>query len=240
MENRKERTQQKWISFCMSVMILCCSFTLGKELAIFTNNRNAEIAKKNMCVVIDAGHGGDDPGKIGVNGILEKDINLKIAMRVASLLELQDVPVVMTRKTKEGLYDDNAFNKKVQDLKRRLSIIEKEKPIIAVSIHQNSYQEEYVHGAQMFYFKGSAKGEKLASLMQESFVQSVDPKNNRKIKENDTYYLLKHTTVPIVIAECGFLSNYEEAELLSTEEYQEKIAWAIHMGILKYLNGLRR
>jgi N-acetylmuramoyl-L-alanine amidase len=181
-------------------------------------------------------HGGADPGKVGINGSLEKDINLQIAMRLKSLLEAQDVEVVMTRTDEGGLYDENASNKKVQDMKRRIAIIEEAQPEAVVSIHQNSYHEEYVHGAQVFYYDGSKTGKELAELIQKRFVISVDPENKREAKGNSSYYLLKKTSRPIVIVECGFLSNQAEAEMLNTSEYQEKAAWAIHMGVLQYLN----
>ena len=203
--------------------------------AEYTGSGNVEIA--GPCVVIDAGHGGEDPGKIGINDALEKEINLQIAYKVKTYLEMNDVKVVMTREGDEGLNDANASNKKVQDMKRRLEIIEKTAPVIVVSIHQNSYPEEYVKGAQVFYYTQSEEGKGLAEKIQNQLVEKVDRENKRQIKANDSYYLLKKTAVPIVIAECGFLSNWDEAEKLCKEEYQERIAWAIHMGILQYLNA---
>ena len=116
-------------------------------------------------------------------------------------------------------------------------MIEEAAPVVTVSIHQNSYPEEYVHGAQVFYYDGSTEGQKLAERIQAQMIKKADPENKRQIKANDSYYLLKKTGTPIVIVECGFLSNRAEAEKLCTEEYQEKIAWAIHMGILQYLNA---
>ena len=192
--------------------------------------------KAKFCVVIDAGHGGADPGKVGINGSLEKDINLEIAKKLKKFLEAEDVEVIMTRTDGNGLYDENASNKKVQDMKRRIAIIEEAQPEIVVSVHQNSYHEEYVHGAQVFYYTGSSTGKKLAELIQDCFVAGVDSENKREAKANDSYYLLKKTSRPIVIVECGFLSNREEEEKLNTEIYQEKAAWAIHMGVMRYLN----
>lgn len=189
------------------------------------------------CVVLDAGHGGDDPGKIGINGALEKDVNLAITLLVKQYLEESDIRVVLTRETSEGLYDAEASNKKVQDMKRRIGIIEENSPDVTVSIHQNSYPEEYVHGAQVFYYTGSEEGKALAEKIQRRLVEGVDPENKRQVKANDSYYLLKKTRVPIVIVECGFLSNAEEAEKLCTEEYREKLAWQIHLGIVQYLNS---
>ena len=172
-----------------------------------------------LCVVVDAGHGGDDPGKIGINGAPEKDINLQIAQKLKKYLEAEDVEVVLTRETEDGLYDAHASNKKVQDMKRRIEIIEKTDPVLTVSIHQNSYPEEYVHGAQVFYYTGSMGSETLASGIQDQLVRGLDPE----------------TKGTIVIVECGFLSNQAEAEKLCDEEYQDRIAWLIHKGILRYL-----
>ena len=109
-------------------------------------------------------------------------------------------------------------------------------PVFTVSIHQNSYPEEYVKGAQVFYYGHSKEGEALAKKIQNSLVLHLDPDNHRVEKANESYYLLKKTPTPTVIVECGFLSNSEEAELLDTDAYQEKVAWAIMMGVSQYLN----
>ncbi len=220
----------------MGALILCSAFALGRETGKYVSSSKVHEKNGKLCVVIDTGHGGDDPGKIGINGSLEKEINLKIAMRLKSLLEAQDIEVIMTRETDAGLYDAGASNKKVQDMKRRIEIIEEANPVITVSIHQNSYSEEYVHGAQVFYYKDSVEGKNLADTLQNCLIQIADPENTRVPKANDSYYLLKKTGTPIVIVECGFLSNYAEAEKLGTEEYQEKIAWAVHMGVMQYIN----
>lgn len=226
-----------WITRLTAVLLLISMYMVGRETAVYVMGRNVVKGdSKERCVVIDAGHGGIDPGKIGINDVAEKDINLSIAQKVKKYLEFSDVKVVMTRETDKGLNDPDASNKKVQDMKRRLALIEETAPALAVSIHQNSYPEEYVHGAQIFYYAGSQEGKVLAELLQAQFLDKVDPDNNRQIKPNDSYYLLKKTSVPIVIAECGFLSNWAEAEKLCSEDYQEKIAWAICVGILQHLN----
>lgn len=188
------------------------------------------------CVVIDAGHGGADPGKVSVDGSLEKDINLQIAKKLAQFLTAADVDVVLTRDSDAGLYDENVSNKKVQDMKNRVQIIEEKKPALTVSIHQNSYHEEYVHGAQVFYYAGSEESKALAERIQRTLAVELDPDNARQAKKNDSYYLLKKTSTPIVIVECGFLSNYEEAAKLSSEHYQEKMAWAIHLAVMAHLS----
>ena len=220
----------------MAVLVLGSAWFLfsGKVQQVSSNLVRQE--EKEMFVILDAGHGGNDPGKIGVDGILEKDLNLVIANRVKTLLEQQGVRVLMTRETDTGLYDENSSNKKVQDMKRRCSMMNEENPACVVSIHQNSYHEESIHGAQTFYYGTSKEGQLLAEILQEELIRVVDPDNTRQAKANDSYYLLKKTTPPICIVECGFLSNWEESKLLQDVNYQEKLAWAIHMGIMRYLN----
>lgn len=191
--------------------------------------------KEGPLVVIDAGHGGIDPGKVGVNKALEKDINLAVAKKVKRYLELADVEVLMTREGEDGLYKAEASNKKVQDMKNRVAFIDSSGADLAVSIHQNSYSEEHVKGAQVFYYATSLNGKALAEIMQRTMAETLDKENRRVAKANDSYYLLKKTQTPIIIAECGFLSNREEAELLLDGAYQDRMAWAIHLGILRYL-----
>lgn len=210
-------------------------FVVAREGAVYVNSAQIE-EKKSICVVIDAGHGGSDPGKVGINDQLEKEINLEIARKLKMFLQAEGITVVMTREGDGGLYDEGASNKKVQDMKRRLEIIEKADPVMVVSVHQNSYHEEYVKGAQVFYYATSKSSKRLAEIIQEQ-LKVLAPENKREAKGNDSYFLLKKTSKPIVIVECGFLSNREEAEQLTTSFYQEKIAWNIYMGIMKYINS---
>lgn len=219
-----------------ALLLLAGICYMGREAAAHVMGKNVA-EEKSFCVVVDAGHGGMDPGKVGINGALEKDVNLKIAEALKKYLEAEDIEVVMTRESDDGLYDANASNKKVQDMKRRIERIDEAAPVLTVSIHQNSYPEEYVHGAQVFFYSGSAQGKKLAEIIQAQMIEKVDPENRRRAKANDSYYLLKKTGIPIVIVECGFLSNGAEAEKLCDEDYQERVAWAIHMGIMQYLNN---
>ena len=192
--------------------------------------------KGSPVVVIDAGHGGKDPGKVGVNGALEKEINLQIALRLKSLLEQNDVAVVLTREEDKDLASEQAASRKNEDLRARAALIADTKPVAMISIHQNSYPEEEVDGAQVFYYTGSDSGKMLGSIIQSSLKSEIDDGNHRVAKANKEYYLLKKAACPAVIIECGFLSNPAEAALLVTEEYQEKLAFAIHLGIMEYIN----
>ena len=121
-------------------------------------------------------------------------------------------------------------------MRKRCQLIEEAKPDLVISIHQNSYHEEDIRGGQVFYYKTSVRGKKVAQILQKRFDYVLGDANKRQAKANDNYYLLLHVKEPIVIAECGFLSNREEAGKLETEEYQDRLAWTLHMGIMEYLN----
>lgn len=231
------KLNKRLLSVVVGLLFLVSVTYAGKRAELFAMSEGTDGVDAGFCVVIDAGHGGNDPGKIGVNGALEKEINLQIAERVKAYLEASDVKAVMTREGDEGLYDPGADNKKVQDMKRRIELIDRIAPHVTVSIHQNSYPQEEIHGAQVFYYTTSGEGQELAQDIQSSLVRRVDPDNRRQVKANDSYYLLKKTGATIVIVECGFLSNSAEAGKLCSADYQDRIAWAIHMGIMKYLNA---
>ena len=239
------RYLKKMTEWIAAAAFLAAAFYVGRQAAVLVNSISTEQSqmqtdsneiKKKFCVVIDAGHGGDDPGKVGVNGTLEKELNLAVAKLLQTFLEQADIEVVMTRSDDRGLHDRNASGKKAQDMKRRIAIMDEVKPDLAVSIHQNSYSDPQVKGAQVFFYTGSTEGKLLAQKIQQRLVLGLDPANRRSEKDNDSYYLLKKTEIPIVIVECGFLSNPEEEQLLADPVYQEKTAWQVHLGILQYLN----
>lgn len=226
--------KKQW-ELCMSVVLILCACILASKGWERASSSNVRTEKSGKTVIIDAGHGGNDPGKIGVDDSLEKDLNLIIAKKVQAILEQQDMEVIMTRDTDKGLYEEKTSNKKVQDLKNRCSLINDTEPDCVVSIHQNSYHEEYVSGAQVFYYGNSEEGKRLAEILQQELIDHADPENHRQAKANSSYYLLKKTSAPIVIVECGFLSNWEEVKKLQEESYQNKIAWAVAMGVMKYV-----
>lgn len=219
---------RKKIELILVMLTLAGLVMVSKKLEKYVNSDKVE--KKEYTVVLDAGHGSSDSGKVGINGVLEKDINLSISKKTKKYLEKKGIRVVMTRNKDESLAEGENGNRKVQDMKARVKRINDKKPDLAVSIHQNSYHEESIHGAQVFYYEHSESGEKDARILQEALL-AVDPDNTRQVKANTTYYLLKRTEVPILIVECGFLSNQEEAEKLASEDYQKEIAKAIANGI---------
>ena len=218
---------RKGLEFILALAVLAGLVFAGREVSRFASAQKVEA---NKLVVLDPGHGGRDPGKVGVGDVLEKDLNLAIAKKVKKILEKDGLEVIMTREKDEMLCSEDASNKKVEDLKNRIELINSNEPAVTVSIHQNSYPDETVKGSQIFYFTHSAEGKEAAERMQEEFLAAF-PDNTRELKANDTYYLLKKTEVPTIIVECGFLSNSEETKLLSQDEYQLKLAKTIAKGI---------
>ena len=222
--------------FVFTVFIISYIFVINIKFntlrLIYENKTNDTI------VVIDPGHGGFDPGKVAINKALEKDINLSIANKLKSLLEFHDITVVMTREEDKdlSLSSRSSSEMKREDMLGRIRIINSSDAIIAISIHQNSFTQSSVKGAQVFYYNNSDKGKELAEIVQASLKETMSDGNHRLARPSSTYYILKNSKCPSVIVECGFLSNREEAENLCKEEYQDKIAWAIHLGIIDYLN----
>ena len=230
----KHSAWQTLMGILLLFIVCVVSWEAGTLAAV--ENRQADMREETPLVVIDAGHGGFDPGKVGIDGQLEKDINLSIAKKLKAYLEASDVNVVMTRDTDTGLYQSGDSHKKVSDMRRRCDIINEARPDLVVSIHQNSYHQEEINGGQVFYYKTSQNGKRLAEILQERFDYVLGEANRRVAKANDNYYLLLHVKEPIVIVECGFLSNRKEAKALESEDYQDRMAWTIHMGVMEYLN----
>lgn len=221
------------IGIFLFVYFIADAFETVSDSAIVAN---AE--PQNVIVVLDAGHGGEDSGAVA-NGILEKDINLDITLKVRDMLKASGVTVVTTRDTDRSIYDSSAATvreKKVSDLKNRVAISNENSNNILVSIHQNKFEQSRYSGAQIFYSPNDEKSKLLAESMRLSITGLLQPDNKRELKEaGSNIYLLKNSKYPSVIVECGFLSNEEEAKNLNSEEYRQKMAFAIYCGILEYI-----
>ncbi len=185
------------------------------------------VSKKN--IVIDAGHGGYDPGKVAADGTQEKGINLSIAQLLAGYMRQGGANVTMTRTDDEALSEN-----KREDLKYRAEFAADTNTDLFISIHQNSFPQESVHGAQVFYKKDSESGKALAICIQKRLKEVADMGNTRMPKADGSYYVLKNSKIPSVIVECGFLSNNDERSRLLNQKYREHIAWAVYMGVLDY------
>lgn len=222
--------EKKWIGFLCSlcIILVCLIYT-----TFYGKTAEVMFPMMDAVVVLDAGHGGWDPGKTGTGGADEKDLNLSVTEKLAEYLEQGGAEVILTRSSDDALGDG-----KRTDMAERKRIINESGGDILVSIHQNAFPSAKAKGAQVFYHKSSEKGKILAESLQGSLRERVDGSNRRQAKENTSYYILKSAEIPAVIVECGFLSNAEEEKLLNDGKYQEKLAWAIYCGILDYFGNL--
>lgn len=195
----------------------------------------------NKIIAIDPGHGGVDPGAVSKNGVLESEINLKIALKLKRLIEQSGGIVIMTRTKDVGLYSSEARTlrqMKTEDLHKRKEIVENSGADVFISIHLNSFGRTHYYGAQTFYRKGYEEGEKLALIIQSELKNILDKDNNRQPQKRDDIFVLNEISIPSVLIECGFLSNSKEESLLQDEIYQEKIAWSIYIGIMNYFSEM--
>lgn len=223
--------KKKITELVMACVLIICFWLLSREAVEVLR------AKEQVpVVVVDAGHGGRDPGVVGVSGVKEKDVNLNITGKLKTCLEKAGYEVVLTRDDDYGLYKENTGNMKAQDMENRVELIDKIHPALTISIHQNSYPDVSVCGPQVFYHESSEEGRKIADSIQRSLNKNLDIQKPREIKSNVSYYLLKEVKTPIAIVECGFLTNPSESILLQNEEYQQKVAEAITEGIKEYCN----
>ncbi|MEG0570224.1 MAG: N-acetylmuramoyl-L-alanine amidase [Oscillospiraceae bacterium] len=194
-------------------------------------------------IVIDAGHGGADPGAIGINGSEEKDINLSIALNLRDILILNGYDVIMTRDTDKSIHNPiykEIAKQKTSDLKTRLKIIHTYPNAVVISVHQNHFEESRYKGAQMFYGRNNSLSKTLAQEIQTSFASLIQKDNNRKIKESTSdVYIIHNAKNPIVLVECGFLSNKDDAANLSDPEYQKKVAFTIYAGIGNFFMNIK-
>lgn len=192
-------------------------------------------------VVLDPGHGGEDPGAVSdYNKISEKNINLYIGLKVKELLEKEGVEVIMTRTEDKLEYTNTTSetNMRHQDLTRRKKLMDESGANAIVSIHLNKFPKTSIHGAQVFFPNEPKESKTLAVNLQQTLKEVVEPGNSREaLIKREPIIILKDSKVPTAIVECGFLSNAEEEQKLASVEYQDKLAEAIKIGIMKYING---
>ncbi len=229
-QNRTKKIVVMTVLLVVAILLECIYKLYGEAMPAL--NHTATGTKE--VIVIDPGHGGFDPGKVGVAGTLEKDINLSIAKLLDEVLAESGYVVYMTRDSDMALCQGNESSKKMADMNNRVALIEKTDPALTVSIHQNSYSTG-TKGAQVFYYSASEQGKELATILQQSIKDTIGDDNYRVEKANDSYYMLRKVSSPLVIVECGFLSNPEEEALLKDEKYQEKMAKGIAEGIENFL-----
>ncbi|HEY8424343.1 MAG TPA: N-acetylmuramoyl-L-alanine amidase [Clostridia bacterium] len=220
--------------------LIAASLILIFIIAISAVTINAALAYKRLpkldyTVVIDAGHGGIDSGVVGVTTkVKEAELNLKVAKKLEKTLKDYGFNVVMTRTNANGLYGLHTKNRKRRDMEERARIIHEAKPDAVISIHMNYFSQSKQRGAQVFYKKDNEQGKELAKCIQEVLALNIEHCN--RIYLPGDYYILNCSDYPAVIVECGFLSNAYDEQLLITDEYQQKLAYYITLGIMKFLN----
>ncbi|MBQ8371987.1 MAG: N-acetylmuramoyl-L-alanine amidase [Clostridia bacterium] len=195
-------------------------------------------AESKQVIVIDAGHGGEDPGAVGISGVYEKDLNLEIAMLIGEELKSRGYEVVYTRTEDKLLYSEEENIKglrKLSDLKNRCRISEEAEAALFISVHMNSYGDPKYSGLQVYYTDGSNDSRSLATTIQNAVRDNVQADNDRVVKSGKNLYLLENCSGVGVLVECGFITNAEECEKLSQKEYQKQLSFAIVCGIIEYI-----
>lgn len=199
--------------------------------------------EKSKVILIDPGHGGIDGGSMSKSGIVEKDVNLSIGLKLKDVLESSGYTVYMTREDDCGLYSKGKTvkEKKREDLANRSKMKKETNCDIFISIHQNTFPQSKYKGAQVWYAHGSEPSKNLGTLMQSSLKECLDKENNRLAKDSGTEMrvLRSNNTGASILIECGFLSNEEEAKNLATEEYQKKVVEAIKSGVENYFTATK-
>ena len=222
----------------LAVLLISFCIVMYSAFSNITAHTSADIDDSKPTVIIDAGHGGEDGGA-EVDGVLEKDINLSIAGKLADMLRVCGCRVTEIRDTDISVYDDSAQTlreKKVSDLQHRVELVNESENNILVSIHQNKFDNSAYSGAQVFYSTNNDNSRVLAEAVRTSVVSLIQNDNTRELKPaGSDIYLLDNATVPAIIVECGFLSNDEERSKLLDSGYQSEMAYSIAMGVIEYL-----
>lgn len=225
-------------AIALAVIVLLALFSnIGKTTE--TIDATGQEQFKKIKVIIDPGHGGIDQGASGDLGIGEAPINLAISEKLMSFLEGSGFDVEMTRYEDEGLYSlksKTIREKKNEDLRNRVEIINESEADLVVSIHLNSFPQKQYYGAHVFFQNNSPTGKMAAYILQDSLKSILDENNKRVPQVKKNIKIMDDTNVPVLLVECGFLSNPPEEKKLTSDIYQEKTAWAIYTGIMKYFN----
>lgn len=229
--------KKRIICFFVFCIFLVYSFIVAGILKLKDENESImtnSTAVTSHVIVIDAGHGKPDEGAVGLYGTTEEAINLKIALKLQALIEQSGGIVYLTRSDENGIYsaDSNTIKQmKVSDIKNRVAIGNQEDVDVFISIHLNKYPESIYSGWQTFYQSDNEESLKLATCIQEGLNNSISTPNNRVPLPLKGIYIMDNVENTTVTVECGFLSNKDEAKKLQEDEYQDKLAWGIFIGI---------
>lgn len=225
------RKGKSWIWFyCLTIAAVLWAADWGSR-AVTVVAENTPIARSH-CIIIDAGHGGEDGGAVSCTGIAESQYNLDISLRLNDLFHFLGYETKMIRTTDTAIYTSGKTlsQKKISDLKERVRIANETEHAIYLSIHQNNFTDSQYRGAQVFY-PSEGFSRDLASRLQENFRACLNPESHRTIKKSKGVYLMEHIQCPGVLIECGFLSNPQEEAMLRDPEYQKKLCSIIAASI---------
>ena len=222
---------RRWMIVFAVLLFAFIAVVINDAVKPYEMAQSADVRIHKEAIVIDAGHGGSDPGKVAIDGSLEKDINLKIAGKLRRELMERGYDVIMTREADRLTQETGS---KQADMRERVRMVNHSDAQLLVSIHQNSFTDAGVCGPQVFYHEASKEAKALAEVMQEQLNETLNIAKPRVCKADHSYYLLKNTTITAVIVECGFLSNETEAAKLNDDAYQKQLAACLADAIEKY------
>ena len=228
---------KKRIILTISCILLGMIAFIAQKQTYKNTEPTVALPTTNKVIVIDAGHGKPDEGAESRNGTTEAETNLKIALKLQNLLEQSGATVILTRSDENAIYDLDSKTlkqKKVSDIHNRVKIGNSSSADIFVSIHLNKIPESQYWGWQCFFKGGDEESTNLANSIQASLNEAIQKENKRVAMKLDNVYIMKHVEIPISIVECGFLSNPQEEQLLLQDEYQDKLAWGIYNGVMRY------
>lgn len=237
MKNRKKSI----IAIITAFLIILSAMLYLTFMANFSAAEASSMPITQKTVIVDAGHGGDDGGAIGIDGTVEKDINLDIALKLEKILKFYGFNVIMTRTQDVMTCDDGLDSlrkRKISDIHNRFELMRKNPDAIFISVHQNKFEDSSQHDTQVFYSGNDERSKELAEAIQTSVTLTLQRKNDRVVKKSGSgIYLLYHAKIPAVLVECGFISNSDEVKKLKDESYRMKLAILIADGLLKYLSN---
>lgn len=230
--------REYWVAmlpFYLLIGILAITVAGAGSRAVTAINESKPIERK-VTFVIDAGHGYPDGGATSCSGVLESTINLQIAKRLDDLIHFLGFDTVMIRTNEDSVYTEGESigAKKVSDLKNRARIINETENAVLLSIHQNTYPDSRYGGPQVLYAANETSRE-LASALQNSLKNTLDPSSRRVAKKGSSIYLLEHIDCPGILIECGFISNPEDEIKLRSNAYQQKLCCVIASVAINYL-----
>lgn len=239
----KKKTAVYGFLVVLAVTILVLLAAAREATQDITTPVTGESPISGKIILVDPGHGGFDAGAAD-NGVSEKDINLSVALKLKGFLEEQGAKVLMTREEDKATADEKreyGVSAKTSDLRNRRKMIQSSGADVFVSVHMNKFPQPKYWGAQVFYAAEPTESKRLGESIQKALPDTLGDGNTRVAKQADkSIYILKAAPIPSVIVECGFLSNPKEAQKLQQSDYQNKVAWAISMGIYDYFRDFEK